>query len=236
MTLEPIFPPLLTGVACEPGIDPFDKALMLAARGCDAGTITYSITENLLAAGFVFAPDVELSKSLAMLPLCGVGFQNALGALAPPEVAVHLEWSGQIRINAAKCGNLQVAASGKQSNEIPDWLVVGLTVPLWMDNDAPGKTPDATSLFEEGCADVEPLRLLESWARHCLVWINTWEAQGAEPLHREWRGLAFNIGSDITHKGVHGNFMGVDENFGLLLRAADTTHLFPLTDLLKDTK
>ena len=93
MTLEPIFPPLLTGVACEPGIDPFDKALMLAARGCDAGTITYSITENLLAAGFVFAPDVELSKSLAMLPLCGVGFQNALGALAPPEVAVHLELS-----------------------------------------------------------------------------------------------------------------------------------------------
>lgn len=209
---------------------------MLAAKGCDAGTISYGISKTVLSAGFVFAPDVKLSKSLAMFPLCGVGFQNALGALAPPEVAVHLEWNGQIRVNAAKCGMLSVAVSYPDPAAIPDWLVVGLNVPLWMEGDAPGNTPDATSLFEEGCAEVDPVRLLESWARHCLVWINTWEGEGVQPLHREWRGLAYNMGNDITYKGVQGNFMGVDEDFGLLLRTSETTHLFPLTDLLKETK
>jgi len=33
-----------------------------------------------------------------------------------------------------------------------------------------------------------------------------------------------------------GTYLGVDEDFGLLLRDAETTHLFPLTTLLKDTE
>ena len=113
-----------------------------------AQLVSYGITKTTLSAGFVFAPDVQLLKSLAMFPLCGVSFQNALGALAPPEVAVHLEWSGQIRVNAAKCGMLSVAVSDPDPAAIPGWLVVGLNVPLWMDGDAPGNTPDATSLIE----------------------------------------------------------------------------------------
>ncbi len=61
-----------------------------------------------------------------MLPVCGVGFQNALGALAPPEVAVHLEWNGNIRVNGAVAGRLQMAAAPLSPEEIPDWLVVGV--------------------------------------------------------------------------------------------------------------
>ena len=80
------------------------------------------------------------------------------------------------------------------------------------------------------------MRLLESWARHCLVWINTWEGEGVQSLHREWRSLAYNMGNDISYKGVQGNFIGADEDFGLLLRTLETTHLFPLTDLLKETQ
>lgn len=207
---------------------------MIAARGCDAGTIVYRITKNEVAAAFIFAPDVALSKSLAMLPLCGVGIQNALGALAPPEVAVQLEWEGQIRINAAKCGYLQMAASGTDPHQIPDWLVVGFTLPLWFELDDPGRTPDQTSLYEEGCAEINPVQLIESWSRHSLVWINSWEQDGSAPLHREWRGMVYNMGEDITFSGARGKFVGVDEDFGLLLRTDETTTLYPLTDLLKE--
>ena len=235
MSIEPTFPPLLNGVKCEVGQAPFDKALMMAAQGCDAGTIVYQVSAKTLAAGLVFAPDVQLLKSVAMLPLCGVGFQNALGALAPPEVAVHLEWNGQIRINAAKCGHLKMAASTHDPEEIPDWLVIGLELPLWLETDAPGQTPDQTSLYEEGCAEVDAVNLLESWSRHSLVWINKWEEEGVESLHREWRGLAYNMGEDIMHDGISGNFMGVDEDFGLLLRTSEKTHLFPLTELIGGT-
>ena len=83
-----------------------------------------------------------------MFPLCGASFQNALGALAPPEVAVYLAWNGQIRANAAKCDMLSVAVSYPDPTAIPDWLVVDLNFPRWMEGDAPGNTLDATSLFE----------------------------------------------------------------------------------------
>ena len=101
-----------------------------------------------------------------MLPLCGVGFQNALGALAPPEVAVRLEWNGQIRVNAAEGGMHSVSVSDPDPDASPDWVVIGLCIPLWTENDAPGNTADAKSLFEEGCAEVDPVRLLESLAHN----------------------------------------------------------------------
>jgi len=105
------FPPLFSGLAVEGQIDPFDKACVEATRGCDAGLVVYNLGSNTMRAALVFAPDVILADAMAMLPLCGVGFQNALGALAPPEVAVHLDWDGGIKINGAACGRLRVAAA-----------------------------------------------------------------------------------------------------------------------------
>ena len=154
--------------------------------------------------------------------------------LAPPEVAVHLDWEGGIFVNGAACGRLRSAASHADPASEPDWIVVGVEIPLWPESDAPGENPDETALYEEGCADVDPVQLLESWARHSLVGINRWEDDGAEPLHREWRGLARNIGEDVTIRGQTGTFLGVDERFGLLLREGETTSLIPMTTLLEN--
>lgn len=230
---QPSFPPLFKGLEVEGQIDPFDKACVEAVRGCDAGLVVYNLGANTLRAAIVFAPEVGLEDAMTMLPLCGVGFQNALGALAPPEVAVHLDWDGGVRINAASCGRLRVAASGADPMQTPAWLVIGLTLPLWPTSDDPGETPNETALYSEGCAEVQADALLESWVRHTLVGINTWLEQGAAPLHKEWRALAQGIGEDMTMAGRMGTFLGVDERFGMLLRDAETTHLIPLTTLLE---
>ncbi|MBV6638733.1 MAG: hypothetical protein KI788_22830, partial [Mameliella sp.] len=88
---EPLtFPPAMSGE--EVGGDPFDGAVMRAIRGCDAGLVCYRIAADRMGAALVMTPEVPLQQAMVMLPLCGVGFQNALGALAPPEVAVHLAW------------------------------------------------------------------------------------------------------------------------------------------------
>lgn len=229
----PTFPPLFSGLSVEGQIDPFDKACVEATRGCDAGLVVHNLSANDLRAAIVFAPDVALQDAMAMLPLCGVGFQNALGALAPPEVSVHLDWAGGLRINGASCGGLRVAASGDDPTAEPDWLVVGLTLPLWPTSDDPGHTPDQTALYAEGCADVNAVDLLESWVKHTLVGINTWLEEGSKPLHSEWRGLAYGIGEDVTMQGRTGTYLGIDERFGMLLRDAESTHLIPLTKLLE---
>ena len=97
----------------------------------------------------------------------------------------------------------------------------------------PGDTPDQTALYDEGCADVDPTALLESWARHTLGWITRWETDGPAPLHAEWRGLAHGIGEPVTQNGLSGTWLGVDERFGMLIRDGDDTHLIPLSTLLE---
>ncbi len=229
---EPLtFPPLIWGEATRD--DAFEHAVMRATLGCDSGLIAHNLQPTRMQAALVVAPDVPLAKAMAMLPLCGVSFQNALGALAPPEVAVHLEWGGGLRVNGASCGSLRAICHSADPTEVPDWLVVGFTLPLLPDGDDPGDTPDRTALFAEGCADVSPPRLLEAWARHTLHWISTWEQEGPRALHADWRGLAHGVGEPFRFGGRDGSFLGVDEDFGLLLRDDETTHLFPLTSLLE---
>ena len=232
----PAFPPLMSGHPVDAGIDPFEKACAMAALGCDAGVIVYNVAANRLAAALVMAPEVPLHEAMAMLPACAVGFQNALGALGPPEVAVHLDWDGGLRINGAACGRMRAMAGTDDPAALPGWLVVGLELPLLMTGTAPpGARPDETALYEEGCADVDATALLEAWARHTLNWITRWEEDGARALHAEWRGLAQGVGEDITRDGRTGTFLGVDENFGMLLRDRDGTHLVPLSSVLEQS-
>lgn len=229
----PSFPPLFFGQAVSGQIDPFEKACVEAVKGCDAGLVVYCLSPDSLQAAIVLAPEVCLADAMAMVPVCGVGFQNALGALAPPEVAVHLEWNGNLRINGASCGRLRVAASDNDPYAEPAWLVIGLVLPLWPESDAPGETPDQTALYSEGCVDVDVVALLEAWVKHTLVGINRWSDDGAAPVHREWRGLAYGIGENTEMDGISGTFLGVDERFGMLIRDEVTTHLVPLTHILE---
>lgn len=232
------FPPLFQGEAVTGTTDPFDKACTQALIGCDAGLLVHNVTPDQLRAAIVFAPETTLESAMSAFIACGVGFQNALGALAPPEVAVHLGWQGDIYVNGAQAGRLRMAASDATPTAVPDWLVVGIELDLLPQSKGEtGNNPNQTSLMMEGCGDVSPIRILESWSRHTLVWINETETDGIRTLHEIWRGLSKDIGEDITFtlngENHSGKFMGVDENFGMLLRRNDETHLLPLTACLE---
>ncbi|WP_259993693.1 DUF4444 domain-containing protein [Sulfitobacter sp. S190] len=76
--------------------------------------------------------------------------------------------------------------------------------------------------------------LTEAYVRHTLNWLNRWEDEGAKPVHDEWRGLAHGVGEQASQGGKTGTFMGIDEDFGMLLRTQEGTTLVPLTTLLED--
>ncbi|MFK7745198.1 MAG: DUF4444 domain-containing protein [Roseobacter sp.] len=229
LQLPPLFEPMATA-----GEDPFAVACKAAQDGCDAGLVAYDLRPDVLRAAIVFAPEVPLQKATIMLPICGVGFQNALGALAPPEVGVHLQWDGTIRVNGGVCGTLKMAASPRVVDQEPDWLVVGLTLDLWPADEDTGLTPDVTALFNEGCADVEAPLLLEAWVRHTLVWINTWLDDGARPVHMEWKGITHGLSEPAQHGTLNGAFTGVDEDFGMILQHDSGTTIIPLTEILTE--
>lgn len=229
---ELTFPPAMAGEAM--GDDPFATAIRRAVMGCEAGLVTYRLAADRMGAALVLTPEVPLEDAVAMLPLCAVGFQNALGALAPPEVAVHLDWDGGIRVNGAACGRFRACAATAVPQTVPDWLVVGFDLPLLPEGEETGLTPDRTALMVEGCADLDPGQLVESWARHTLNWIARWEDGGVKALHADWRALAHGLGEATVQGDLHGIFLGVDERFGMLLRDETGTHLIPLTDILED--
>ncbi len=231
------FPPLYHDEAVSGQTDPFAKACAQAMVGCDAGLLVHNISADKLRAAIVFAPEKPLDQAMVAMVICAVGFQNAMGALAPPEVAVHLGWNGAVYVNGGKAGHLRVAASHGKADQIPDWLVVGLDIDLIPPAEGEaGDDPDVTCLIMEGCGDVSPIRLLESWSRHTLVWINEVETDGPRALHEAWRGLVKDIGKDVSFTlgttPVSGTFVGVDEAFGMLLRNGSETDLIPLRRLL----
>lgn len=232
MSTGPSFPPLMQGINAA-GADPFEAACSEAAQGCDAGTILYDASPDRLRAAIVLAPEVPLSDAAAMLPLTGVAVQNALGALGPSELAVHLCWDGAIRVNGAVCGTIRSATDTSDTGAEPGWLVTGFELVFARPNVAGGDTPDQTDLMSEGCGDLTPVDLLESWSRHLLNWINRWEDDGMGPLHAEWVGLVYGMGQDGTVLSKSGHFLGLDEKLGLLLRTDGQTMLLPVTDLLE---
>ncbi len=236
MSEEPTFPPLLRGEAVTAGADPFEKAISSAMLGTDPGLLTYRLDLDTLRAAIVLAPEAPLEEAMAMIFAASLGFGDALGALAPPEVGVHFDWPAAIRINGARCGEMRAAASTAAAGQEPDWLVIGLTLPIWSEEE-PGAEPNRTVLFAEGCADVSPVALLESWSRHMLVWVNRWLDEGMAPLHADWRARAFSMGEDVDleigGKALSGTFMGLDERGGMLLRKDQETSLIPLSSMLE---
>lgn len=230
---DPTFPPLLKGEEVGRGQDPFAKAMALAALGTDAGRLVWVRDASRLSAAVVLAPEEPLGRAVSVVFAVALGLGDALGALAPPEVAVHYLWPGGFKVNGADCGHMRAAASTADPDAVPDWLVVGVEIPyLPPEDDAePGAHPDQTALALEGCGEVTPLRLLESWSRHMLVWINRWMDDGLQPLHAAWRDRAWGVGEALPDGGV---FMGLDELGGQLVKTGGDTRLRPLTQILEE--
>lgn len=167
------------------------------------------------------------------------GFADAFGALAPSGVAAQFDWPGDIRINGGRCGTLRAAAADRDPAAHPAWLVVGFDLRFLAEaGHEPGETPGETTLWEEGCGEIAPQRLLESWSRHLLVWIHQWQDEGMARLHQSWRDRAYALGREITvtvaGEQFSGHFVGLDEHGGMLLKQDGTTRLLPLTLMLEE--
>lgn len=232
--LQPDFPPLLSGVSVGRG-DPFAEALKLVRGGeVVPGLLHYAETGERMEAAVTLAPEEPLERAMAGIIAAELGLMDALGSLAPPEVAVQLRWPGILLVNGGRCGAFRAAASTREPGVEPDWLVIGAAVRLASDPDAePGADPGATALHEEGCAEIAAPALIEAFGRHLLVWIDTYLNDGMAPLHAAWSGKVDGIGGDVTSPQA-GNFVGLDERGGMQLRQGQATRLLPLTEMLED--
>ncbi|NNE82255.1 MAG: DUF4444 domain-containing protein [Silicimonas sp.] len=223
------FPPLLTGVAVAG--DPFAAALASVASDVNPGHVFYGLDDTSFDTAIILAPEEPLAMAVRASFAITLGLNDALGALAPPEVAVHLVWPDGIKVNGALCGQLRVVSDTSDPLAEPDWMVIGLKVPVLGQDTDPGGTPDQTSLHDEGCGDVTAPALIEAWGRHMMNWLHIYLTDGFHPLHREWSAKGDGFGGQITYPAA-GTFVGLDENGGLILKDDADTRILPLTDMV----
>ncbi len=227
---DPTFPPLLTGEKVAKDVDPFIKAVSASMLGCDPGTVFYAEDSETLRAAITLAPELSLNESVSVIHALMLSLADSLGALGPPELAVHFVWPCHFKINAARCGDMRLKASTNNGDEIPDWLVIGLTLPFVRpDTIEPGSDPSQTWLHEEGCVELTVPQVIESWSRHSLVWLNSFEDSGYQAIQDHWRAKCDSIGSDIQYPS-EGTFVGIDGQGSLLLKRDGLTSVHHLID------
>jgi biotin-(acetyl-CoA carboxylase) ligase len=232
LVVDPTFPPLLRGEKVEGTINPFQKAVAASVMGTDPGVIFFAEREDALHLAMVLAPETALSECVGVCHAAMLAVADSLGALGPPELAIHFGWPFDFKVNGAKCGALSCQASTADPADIPDWLVIGIEIPFMRPADLePGENPESTWLYEEGCVELTVPQVIESWSRHALIWLRAFEDGGYESIQDHWRAKCDSIGREIESPAT-GTFVGINETGGLLLRRDGLTDIYALTGQL----
>jgi len=203
-------PPPFTLVRLRELGDAFAYAISIApVQG--AGTLVYVGRFDLAEFAVVLEPDQPLVQARLAFYAGMAALTDALIAHAEPETAVTIEWPDSIAVNHGLVGGGRLAwPKGIREDETPPWLVFGAMIrTVSMSDSEPGLNPLVTALAEEGFSDAMSDRVVESFARHFMVAIDAWQADGFGEVARSY------LERLPVAKGLRRD---IDENGDLLVR------------------
>ncbi len=223
----PLLPPILTPIPVVNGIDVFAKAIAVAGKS-ETGTVLYSENPEYVEVAIILSPEIPKIKCNQMLYIMMVASGDAIGALAPPEVAVTYAFPGFIFLNRGEAGLVKVEiAPTNDDQSIPDWMVVGLKLRLNNNIEINENeiNADVTSLADEGGGYVSRTRAIESLSRHFLAWVSQWEDEGFKPVTEVWNKRREETKVVTLKSGQEVSWVGLDEN-GLAIVKSNAQELF----------
>src|SRR6185295_2123875 len=141
---------------------------------------------------------------------------DALAAHAPPEKPIAFDWPDAIRVDGGLVGGARLAwPEGTSEDAAPDWLVFGAMIrTVSLAEEEAGVHPLGAALEDEGFDDLGSGRLVESFARHLMVAIDTWQEHGFAEASKNY------LARLTPEKGVRRD---IDPNGDLLVRRAGGT-------------
>ena len=225
----PLLPPAYRLLHVAGNQPPFDAACRSAEAGEDGedGDFFWSNRPDRLDCAILLHPELPARSAGILAYTALVGLGDAVGALAPPAVAVEFGWPDRLCVNGATAGGIRIATAETESPElVPAWQVLGLTVAIHDDRSdpSPGLKSEVTTLYDEGAVDITAAALAESAARHLLAWVHRWHEDGFAPVSESWlaraQGYREEIAWDLHTGSASGRFVGIDEDGGLLLAGA----------------
>jgi biotin-(acetyl-CoA carboxylase) ligase len=172
-------PPPFTAVRLRELGDAFAHATAIAPeRG--AGTLVYVGRFDLAEFAVVIEPDEPLAQARRVFYAGMVAVADALSSYALPETSVTIDWPDSISVNLGLVGGGRLGwPQGIGEDETPPWLVFGAMIRTVSMTDAePGLNPLVTALEEEGFTDGLSNHVVESFARHFMLAIDSWQESG----------------------------------------------------------
>jgi hypothetical protein len=167
--------------------DSFAHAMRVAAQE-GAGTLVHVGRFDLAEFAVVLEPQEPLRTARRAIYAGLVALGDALAVFAPPERPLTFDWPDAVRVDGGLVGGGRLGwPEHADKDEPPDWLVFGAMVrTIAMGNEEPGLYPLSSALDEEGFADLDCGRLVESFSRHLMVALDAWQEQGFEAVAKSF--------------------------------------------------
>jgi BirA family transcriptional regulator, biotin operon repressor / biotin---[acetyl-CoA-carboxylase] ligase len=231
---EPVLPPLYTATRLDSSSDPPHLVLLRQAAEVQEGTLLWSAARGRLALALLLESEGSFEESAPVAIAAAVAIGDAIGALAPPVVAITNAWPDRVEVNGGLVGgvclqSLEPEAAGR--------LILQVEVLISTATEyEPGERPDLTSLAEEGCGEITAVLLLESFSRHFLSCLHRWQEDGFAPLRLTWlaRGPRPGVVIDVNidDNTIRGRFKDLDSVGGLILDSDGVERRLSLVEAL----
>ena len=219
---EPIqLPPPFTLVRLRESGDAFAHACSVAPES-GAGTLVYVGRFDLAEFAVVFEPGEPLYSARRVFYAGMIALTDSLRAYAPPNKTIVIDWPGSIRIDGGLVGGGRLGWPASIEEDAPaTWLVFGAMIrTVTMTDTEPGVHPLASALDQEGFGEAGAVQVTESFARHLMLAIDTWQVDGFDSIARQYLGrisrqpqtiqriddrgdlLTRHIGTDVIERSV----------------------------------
>lgn len=202
-------PPVFRLITLREVGDAFAHAQKVAAEE-GAGTLVYVGRFDLAEFAVVLEPDEPLRTARRAFYAGMNALTDALIAHAPPEKPIEIDWPDALRVDGGLVGGGRLAwPKDADEDAVPDWLVFGGMIRTISMTAEAGLHPLETALDAEGFDEHGAEALVESFARHLMVAIDTWEQDGFGTLMKEY------LARLSPEKGARRD---IDQNGDLLVR------------------
>jgi biotin-(acetyl-CoA carboxylase) ligase len=180
-------PPAFRLVALREKNRAFEHAQEIAAKE-GAGTLVWVGRFDLVEFAVVLEPDEPLAAARRIIYAGMNALADTLAIHAPPETLISFEWPDALFVDGGLVGGGHIAwPKGCEENMRPDWLVFGAMLrTVILGNIEPGLKPHLTALEDAGFSGLEPGRLVETFSRHFLATINTWQQDGFASIAKSY--------------------------------------------------
>lgn len=176
-------PPAFTEVPLREAGDAFDHARKIAPKE-GAGTLVWVRRFDVIEFALVLEPDEPLAAARRAFYTCMCALYDALAVHAAPERKIQFVWPDVVLVDGGLVAGTQFGwPEHADEKSPPAWLVFGAMVrSAIMGGGEPGMRPGVTSLEDEGFDELGSGKLIETFARHLMSWVDKFQQDGFRPI------------------------------------------------------